>query len=114
MKENERKKFAQAVQQLRDNRSTRDFGELIGVSHTIIRQWENPQSYIAPDTKNIEKIALLRGESLQEFLRLLSNDAPLPDSFERLLKQIEHQASVLSVNQIAKILRVLTDSLELK
>jgi len=114
VKPNERKKFAEAVRQLRGNRSTREFAKIIGLSHAIIRAWENPESSVYPEKKNMEKIAILRGETYLEFVSHLENPGDLPDSFERLLLQVQNQAPVLSPSQISKILRILADYLDIQ
>jgi len=112
VKSNEREKFAEAVRQLRGKRSIREFAKILGLSHAIIRAWENPKSSVYPEKKNIEKIAVLRGETYSEFMSHLENPGELPDSFERLLLQVQNQAPVLSPSQISKILRILADYLD--
>ncbi len=71
MNNQEKRRFAEIVIKLRGKRKIRDFAKTVGVSHPTILGWEDCRN--EPNVKNLEKIAELRGETLDELLNAISN-----------------------------------------
>ena len=100
-----RQKFAKTVEELRAGRSYRSFAKLLGVSHPTIKAWENLEGI--PDIGNLERIAILRGESLTEFREFLDGTRELTP-LQNLIQQIR----TVSDEQLAVVLRAIADRLE--
>lgn len=67
-----RQRLSDVIKQARGNMSQRQFAKRLGVSFATIRSWEECESM--PGTKNLEAIAALLGQSLEEFLHYLRGD----------------------------------------
>lgn len=63
------------LRQLRSGRSFREFGELIGATHTDARRWE-VELKGEPKLRVLAKIAALRGWTLDELMVYLEGEAP--------------------------------------
>jgi transcriptional regulator with XRE-family HTH domain len=98
-------KFAEVVCELRGARSYRSFAKLIGVSHPTIKAWE--EMHGIPDTESLEKIAVLRGESLEEFRQYLAGTRE-PSQMQKIVQQLY----VISDTELAILLRAIADRLE--
>lgn len=81
----EKERFAEVVKNLRSGRNIRSFAKIVGVSHPTILEWEKGGS--PPRRENLERIAELRGESLDNLLAYLSGKQPNPQ--ERILSAIQ-------------------------
>lgn len=100
-----RYRFAQIITNLRSNRDLRTFARLLGVSHPTVIAWERCESI--PKRENLERVAALRGETLEQLLSYLEGvDETSPE--DRLLTVI-HGASK---EQLVIFLRAITDRLE--
>lgn len=104
MDEEAKKRFAEAVKELRGNRDREEFSKVVGVSRPTIIGWENCK--VVPKRESLELIANMRGESLDEFLSFL-NGAKRRDPLDRLLNQI----AGLSREQLAIVLHAIADRL---
>lgn len=93
----QRQRFAEVVRNLRSGRPIREFAKVVGVSHPSVLDWENGIGI--PRRENLEKIAELRGESLDELLAYLSGKEA-KDSMDRVLSAIKGA----SKEQLAEIL----------
>jgi DNA-binding XRE family transcriptional regulator len=100
-----RQKFAQAVFDLRAGRDLRTFGKLVGVRHTTIIDWEN--CTVVPKMASIEKIAELRGETLQQFMDYLEGRQTLS-----LMDRAMSLVNGASKEQLAELLRAIAERLE--
>jgi len=97
-----RERFAECVKVLRADRRHKQFAEILGVSRPTVIGWENCK--VAPKRESLERVAKLRGESLDEFLSYLEG-ARRRDPLDRLLAQL----SGLSREQMAVVLRAIAD-----
>lgn len=100
-----REQFAVAVRELLGNRSYRAFARSLGVAHQTVSAWLSLK--VSPDMKNLEKIALLRGETLDEFREWLEGtreSSPL----QRVIQQIHG----MPLPDVARILRAAADRIE--
>lgn len=100
-----REKFAKTIEDLRAGRSYRSFAKLLGVSHPTIKAWENLEGI--PDVENLERVASIRGESLNEFREFLDGTRE-PSSFQNLILQMH----TVTDEQLAVVLRVIATRLE--
>lgn len=100
-----REKFAQVISELRGTRSYRSFARIIGVSHPTVVAWENVERI--PDDESLQKIADLRGESLEEFEAFLRGTRE-PNEMQRLIQQVH----IISDAELAILLRTIAERLE--
>ena len=100
-----RQRFADLVRNLRSNRKLRSFAQLVGVSHPTVIAWEKCE--VEPRRENLERIAELRGESLDQLLSYLEGIEEI--SPETRLLTVIHGASK---EQLLVFLRAITDRLE--
>jgi transcriptional regulator with XRE-family HTH domain len=63
------KRLADAVRELRGDRSQREFGEIIGVAQSTVAGWEGGKN--TPNLENIEKLANIRGQTPEDFVAYL-------------------------------------------
>lgn len=98
-----RERFAQVVAELRAGRSYRSFALLLGVSHPTVKAWENMEG--VPDLENLEKVATMRGVSLDEFRRWLENE---PTPLQKLISEIK----VIPSKNLPEILKIIAERLE--
>jgi Helix-turn-helix. len=80
----ERERFAEVVRNLRSDRNIRDFAKIVGVSHPTILLWEKGNG--KPRRENLERIAELRGESLENLLAFLSNKSIPQDRLDSIIQ----------------------------
>lgn len=100
-----RSRFAQIITNLRSGRDLRSFARLLGVSHPTVLAWERCESI--PKRENLQRVAAMRGESLDELLTYLKASEEISPE-DRLLTVI-HGASK---EQLIALLRAITDRLE--
>jgi transcriptional regulator with XRE-family HTH domain len=100
-----RERFAQAVFELRDGREYRTFSRLLGVEHTTVTDWEACR--VIPRTKNLEKIANMRGESLSEFMSYLEGKQNA-SRYDKLVSLVDG----CSRGQLVQLLKVIANRLE--
>ncbi len=81
----EKKRFAEVVKNLRSGRNIRAFAKIVGVSHPTILMWEKGEG--EPRREKLERIAELRGESLDNLLDFLSGKQSSPQ--ERVIAAIQ-------------------------
>lgn len=103
MKIEARERFAQVIIELRAGRSYRSFAMLVEVSHPTIKAWENMER--VPDLENLEKVAQMRGQSLDEFRRWLENE---PTPLQKLINEIK----VIPSKDLPEILKIIAQRLE--
>jgi transcriptional regulator with XRE-family HTH domain len=100
-----RQRFANLVKNLRSSRNIRGFAHLVGVSHPTVLAWEKCE--VAPKRENLERVAELRGESLDQLLSYLEgSDEISPET--RLLTVINGA----SKEQLVFFLRAIAERLE--
>ncbi|MEG4607621.1 helix-turn-helix transcriptional regulator [Microcoleus sp. F6_B6] len=100
-----REKFAEVICEMRAGRSYRAFARLLGVSHPTIKAWENLEGI--PDRENLERVASLRGETLEEFKEFLGGSRT-PSRLQNLLQQVR----TIPDDELAVVLRVIADRIE--
>jgi transcriptional regulator with XRE-family HTH domain len=64
-------RLAVAVQEARGDRSQREFALVLKVSQSTVQQWENGKN--VPSLENLEKIALMKGMLVEDFVAYLYN-----------------------------------------
>ncbi len=107
MDDESKRRFSAAVRALRGNRDREEFSKVVGVSRPTIVGWESER--VEPKRENLQVIAQMRGESLDEFLSFLSgNGGQRRDPLDRLLMQI----AGLSQDQLAVVLRAVAQRLD--
>ena len=99
-----RQKLIEIVKTARGSMSKRAFGQLMGVSDTTVRLWENGKT--VPDTEHLAKIAARSGHTLEELLSYLEGQ-PVSESSD--LSQILRQIKYMPLNQVAMIGRAVAD-----
>ena len=83
-----KKRFAEIIVNLRAGRDLRSFARELGVQHSTIIDWESCNTI--PKRPNLEKIARLRGETVNELMdylegrQALSHSSSTRNSFEEL------------------------------
>lgn len=104
-------KLASAVIELRSRRgeSQRQFALVVGVSYAAIRSWENFESM--PGTKNLERIAALRGESLEQFLAFLRGHGEQTQPPNKTVEEIFKDTVSLSRSELARLIQMLVEKL---
>ncbi|MEG4907097.1 helix-turn-helix transcriptional regulator [Microcoleus sp. F8-C4] len=100
-----REKFAEIISQMRGERSYRSFAKFLGVSHPTIKAWENLEGI--PDKESLERVASLRGESLEEFQKFLEGSRQ-PSKLQNLVQQVR----TIPDDQLAIVLRAIADRIE--
>lgn len=100
-----RRKFAEVIKEMRGVRSYRAFAKLLGVSHPTIKAWENLEGI--PDQESLERVAVLRGESLSEFKEFLGGFRK-PSPLQKLVQQVRS----ISDEELAVLLRAIADRME--
>ncbi|VXD17179.1 helix-turn-helix domain-containing protein [Planktothrix paucivesiculata] len=85
MDREEKARFAEIVISLRSGRNVRSFAKIVGVSHPTILKWERGEG--EPRRENLERIAELRGETLDTLLAFLSGQQSSPQ--ERVFLAIQ-------------------------
>ncbi|GDZ95136.1 helix-turn-helix domain-containing protein [Planktothrix agardhii CCAP 1459/11A] len=100
----EKERFAEVVKNLRSDRNIRSFAKIVGVSHPTIIQWERGEG--EPRRENLERIAELRGESLDNLLDYLSGKQSNPQ--ERIFSAIQGA----SKEQLASFLEAISNRLK--
>ena len=95
-------RFAQAIRELRGSRSYRKFGAVLGVAHTSVIRWERCEA--EPDLENLERVAQVRGESLEEFKSWLEG-VRQPSPLQRMIQQMYG----LPPKDLAELLRAIGD-----
>lgn len=75
------------LQELRGSLSQGQFAKKLGVSRPAVSMWESCQSW--PDAENLQKLALLKGWSLEEIQAYLA-DGQLPsvDPVEQIVSKV--------------------------
>ncbi|MCT7965142.1 helix-turn-helix transcriptional regulator [Laspinema sp. D1] len=120
----EQQRLGELLKYLRGSQSQREFGKKIGVSHPTISAWENCQW--EPSEKYLQKIAELSGATLGDLKAYLqSNHSPetfvilkdepnIPTGVptETSFRSDFNLETTYSLNQIARILRILADMLD--
>ncbi|MBD2386042.1 XRE family transcriptional regulator [Cylindrospermum sp. FACHB-282] len=101
----QRKRFAEVVRDLRAGRKYRAFAKLVGVSHSTIVDWENCN--VSVSDANLEKIAFLRGQTLQELKDYVDGKNPI-SHIDRLLLMVNGA----SKEQLAVVMRAIAARLE--
>jgi transcriptional regulator with XRE-family HTH domain len=85
-------RLAKLVKELRTPQSQHQFAKKLGVSRSSVTFWESGQAW--PDTENLQKLALLKGWTIDE-LRIYLVEGDLPGSGE--IYQLNHILSSLQV-----------------
>ncbi|MBO1051570.1 MAG: hypothetical protein HCA25_19555 [Dolichospermum sp. DET50] len=100
-----KKRFAEIIVNLRAGRDLRSFARELGVQHSTIIDWESCNTI--PKRPNLEKIAKLRGETVNELMDYLEGRQTL-SHYERLSAMI----SGASKEQLVSLLRQIATRLE--
>ncbi|HLO84587.1 MAG TPA: helix-turn-helix transcriptional regulator [Nostocaceae cyanobacterium] len=100
-----KKRLAKVVKELRGDESYREFGKKFPIVYSAVSAWEKGESI--PSTKNLEKLAAMRGESLNEFLDYLNGkrDSENESPTTKVIQQIQ----LLPRKDLHLILRVVAD-----
>jgi transcriptional regulator with XRE-family HTH domain len=96
--------------ELRAGRSFREFADLIGTTHTNVRQWEQGKG--EPRLRVLGKIAALKGWTLDELQAYLEGES-LPknsSSVEQLIEEVR----CLSFEAAAQVAAVAVETMTIK
>lgn len=95
------KRLATFIQELRGSQSQRQLAKQLGVSQGSVNLWESGHSW--PETENLEKLAALKGWSLQDLQTyLVKGELPTPEPLEQILNTLRSLPSE-AVAQIAAV-----------
>ncbi|MFM7450079.1 MAG: helix-turn-helix transcriptional regulator [Leptolyngbyaceae cyanobacterium] len=97
-------RLAVAVQEARGDRSQREFALMLKVSQSTVLQWENGKN--VPSLENLEKIALMKGMLVEDFVAYLYNRTGGLTS-----KDILDRIKVMPSRDFGEILHVIGDRL---
>jgi len=97
-------RLAVAVQEARGDRSQREFALILKVSQSTVQQWENGKN--VPSLENLEKIALMKGMLVEDFVAYLYNRTGGITS-----KDILDRIKVMPSRDFGEILHVIGDRL---
>lgn len=97
-------RLAVAVQEARGDRSQREFALMLKVSQSTVQQWENGKN--VPSLENLEKIALMKGMLVENFVAYLYNRTGGLTS-----KDILDRIKVMPSRDFGEILHVIGDRL---
>ncbi len=97
-------RLAVAVQEARGDRSQREFALMLKVSQSTVQQWENGKN--VPSLENLEKIALMKGMLVEDFVAYLYNRTGGITS-----KDILDRIKVMPSRDFGEILHVIGDRL---
>jgi transcriptional regulator with XRE-family HTH domain len=97
-------RLAVAVQEARGDRSQREFALMLKVSQSTVQQWENGKNL--PGLENLEKIALMKGMLVEDFVAYLYNRTRGMTS-----KDILDRIKVMPSRDFGEILHVIGDRL---
>lgn len=93
------KRLATLVQELRGSLSQGQFAKRLGVGRSTVTFWELSSSY--PDAENLQKLANLKGWTIEELQMYLSEGIlPTDDLLEQMMRKIKTLPSE-SVAQVA-------------
>lgn len=95
------KRLTTFIQELRGSQSQRQLAKQLGVSQGSVNLWESGHSW--PETENLEKLAALKGWSLQDLQTyLVRGELPNPEPLEQILNTVRSLPSE-AVAQIAAV-----------
>ena len=103
-------RLAALLTELRAGRSFREFADLIGTTHTNVRQWEQGKG--EPRLRTLGKIAALKGWTLDELQAYLEGESLLKNStsVEQLIEEVRR----LSFEAAAQVAAVAVETLTTK
>ena len=104
------RRLAALLTELRAGRSFREFADLIGTTHTNVRQWEQGKG--EPRLRVLGKIAALKGWTLDELQAYLEGES-LPknsSSVEQLIEEVR----CLSFEAAAQVAAVAVETMAVK
>jgi len=103
-------RLAALLTELRAGRSFREFADLIGTTHTNVRQWEQGKG--EPRLRTLGKIAALKGWTLDELQAYLEGESLLKNStsVEQLIEEVRR----LSFEAAAQVAAVAVETMTTK
>lgn len=103
-------RLAALLTELRAGRSFREFADLIGTTHTNVRQWEQGKG--EPRLRTLGKIAALKGWTLDELQAYLEGESLLRNSssVEQLIEEVRR----LSFEAAAQVAAVAVETMTTK
>lgn len=99
-----RQRLSDLIKRARGHMSQRQFAKQLGVSFAAIRSWEECESM--PGTKNLEAIADLTGQTLEELLEYLKGDSLLPRSDASKAEDLLVPLNALSREELARLIEM--------
>jgi len=104
------RRLAALLTELRAGRSFREFADLIGTTHTNVRQWEQGKG--EPRLRTLGKIAALKGWTLDELQAYLEGESLLKNStsVEQLIEEVRR----LSFEAAAQVAAVAVETMTTK
>jgi transcriptional regulator with XRE-family HTH domain len=103
-------RLAALLTELRAGRSFREFADLIGTTHTNVRQWEQGKG--EPRLRVLGKIAALKGWTLDELQAHLEGES-LPKNSSSV-EQLMEEVRCLSFEAAAQVAAVAVETMTLK
>lgn len=99
-------RLAKAVKELRGKLSYREFAKQFPIVYSAVASWEKGQS--VPSTENLEKLAAMRGETLDQFLAYLNGNQK-SNEIESPTAKVIQQIKMLPRHELHLVLRVVAD-----
>lgn len=110
MDEETRKRLASAIVEARGDRSMRKFAKDMGVSLQTIQNWE--QGVVVPDLENLEKIAIARRQSLEEFLSEIRQvEREFEETEPKVAEDLYFKVRRLPKLEMARLIKMLVDDI---
>jgi transcriptional regulator with XRE-family HTH domain len=104
--ESVRSRLAELIRDLRGDSSQREFARLLGISYTTIQDWE--KQIRLPSSKNLQRIAQLKGCTQTELLSyLFTDEGEVKPQEEDSIESIINYVQGLSSEQIQRLQKYL-------
>jgi transcriptional regulator with XRE-family HTH domain len=100
-----RQRLSKAIKQARGQRSQRKFAKDLGVSYATVRSWEECESF--PSQENLELIARVRGESLEDFLLYLRGERSSKETRFKVAEDVLPMVNKLSDREAARLVQLI-------
>lgn len=103
MDEKSKLRLGEIIKKARGNQTLTVFGKSLNVSYNAISNWE--KGLFMPDRKNLQKIAVQTGFTLDELIEYLEGEKPKPSPLDAIIKEIRD----MEFKQLAILDRAVAD-----
>ena len=108
MDDDAKQRLKQILEQVRAERSQRQFARDLGVSLGTVQNWLSGDSF--PNSEKLEKVAVAVGMSLEQLFVYLKGGATKPGE-PRVAEDVLVQAKTLDKEQQVRLIKLLIDEL---